>query len=55
MARANYKKSAPERARILACAISYSKKVTDWESHEIARVAYFGQITNIGNSRARKL
>ena len=31
------------------------KKVAVSESHEMARVAYFGQITNIGRGRAQKL
>ena len=51
----NYKRSALRRAGILACTISYSKKVAVSKSREIARVAYSGRITNIGSSCARKL
>ena len=32
-----------------------ANEVADSESREIARVAYFGQITYIGSGRARKL
>ena len=53
--RKNYKKSAPERAGIVACAIGHAKKVAISESHEIAHVDYLGQIMNIESSRARKL
>ena len=55
VARENYKSSAPWRARILAYAINYTKKVAVTKSREIARVAYLGQITNIGSYCARKL
>ena len=55
VARENYKRSAPRRAEILACAISYSKQVAVSESCELARVAYLSQITNIGSGCARKL
>ena len=51
----NYKRSALGRAEILAYAIARVKKVAVSESREIARVAYLGQITNVGNGRARKL
>ena len=44
----NYNSSAPESAEILVCVISYSKKVALSESHEIACVAYLGQIMIIG-------
>ena len=44
----NNNRSAPWRARILAYAINYTKKVAVTKSREIARVAYLGQITNIG-------
>ena len=53
--RENYKRSAPVRAGILASTISYSIKVAVSKSHEIARVAYLGRITNIGSNRAGKL
>ena len=45
----------PGLAGILACAISYSKKVAVSKSREIAWVAYLGQITNIRNGRTWKL
>ena len=48
----NYKRSAPERAGMLVCAIRRTKKVAVSESREIASVAYLGQITNIGSGRA---
>ena len=51
----NYKRSAPERVGILACARSYRKKVAVSDSREIARIAYLGKITNIGSSHTRKL
>ena len=41
-------------AWILACAIAQAKNVASSESREIARVAYLGQITNIGSGRTRK-
>ena len=47
VARENYERSDPSRARKIVCAISYSNKVAISESPEIARVAYLGQITNI--------
>ena len=50
--RENYKRSAPERAGILACAIARAKNFTISKLHEIAQVAYLGQITNIGSGRA---
>ena len=53
--RVNYKRSAPARVGILACSIGRAKEVAVSESHEIARVAYLGQITSIGRSRAQKL
>ena len=40
---------------ILACANGHAKEVAFSESREIARVAYLGQITNIGSGRVRKL
>ena len=40
---------------ILACEISYSKKVAVSESHEIALGAYLGQIPIIGSGCAGKL
>ena len=55
VARENYKRSAPERTGILVCAIAQAKKVAVSESHEITRLAYLGEITNIGGGRARKL
>ena len=48
VAHENYKRSAPGRAGILACAIGRANEVTVSELREIARVAYLGQITNIG-------
>ena len=42
IARENNKWCAPGRAGILACAISYLKKVAVSKSREIARVAYLG-------------
>ena len=48
----NYKRSVPERAGILAHAIPHEKRVAVSELREIARVAYLGQITNIGSGRA---
>ena len=51
----NYKRSTLEWAGILACTIRHMKKVIVSELREIARVAYLGQITNIGSGRARKL
>ena len=42
-------------AWILACAISYSKKVAVSESREVVRVEYLGQITNIVGGRTQKL
>ena len=47
--------TSPGRAEILACVISYSKKVAASKSHEIAQVAYLGQITNIGSGCVQKL
>ena len=47
VARENYKRSTPERVRILACAIGRAKEASISELREIARVAYLGQITNI--------
>ena len=55
VARENYKGSSPWRAGILASSIARVKKVAVSESLEIARVAYVGQITNIGSGRAQKL
>ena len=49
VARENYERSASGRIEILACAISYLKKVVVLKSREIAWVAYLGKITNIGN------
>ena len=40
---------------ILLCAIGRAKKVAFSESCDVARVAYFGQITNIGCGRGGKL
>ena len=51
----NYKTSAIRMAEILACEIGLVKKVDVSESREITRVAYLGQITNIGNGCAQKL
>ena len=51
----NYKRSAPGRIGILACAIGHAKEVATSESREIARVVYLGQITNIGSGHVRKL
>ena len=42
-------------AGILACVNGRVKEVAVSETHEIARVAYLGQVTNIGSGRARKL
>ena len=53
--RENYKRSASERVGILACAVVRVKKVDVFESCEIARVAYLGQITNIRSGRVQKL
>ena len=50
----NYKRSAPGKVEILACTIALVKKVAVSKSREIARVAYLGQITNIGSCCARK-
>ena len=49
----NNKGCAPRRNGILPCAIGRAKKVAVSESREITWVAYLGQITNIGSSRAR--
>ena len=40
---------------ILACVNGHANEVADSESREIARVAYLGQITNIGSGCAQKL
>ena len=53
--RENFKWSALGRARILAYAIGRAKKVAISESDGIVRVAYLGQIMNIGSGRVRKL
>ena len=45
----NDKSSTPGRAGILARAMGCAKNVAISESREIARVAYLGQITNIGS------
>ena len=42
-------------AMLLACVISYTKKVSVSEWHEIGRVAYLGKLTIIRSDRARKL
>ena len=42
-------------AGIFACTIARAKEVVVSELREIARVAYLGQITNIGSGRAGKL
>ena len=55
IARENFKRSAIGRARILACTIERSKKDAAAESRGIARVAYLGQIMNIGSGRAKKI
>ena len=55
VARENYKRCAPGRTGIIACTTSYSKMVAVSELREIARVAYLGQITNIGSRRVWKL
>ena len=49
----NYKRSAPERVRILACAIVRAKMVFVTEFREIAQEALIGQIMNNGSGRAR--
>ena len=54
-ARENFKRSAPRLSRILASKIGCAKKVAVSESREIVRVAYLGQITNIGSGRGGKL
>ena len=51
----NFKRNTIVRGEILACAIGREKNVAALESCEMARVAYFGQITNIGSGRVRKL
>ena len=43
------------RIGILACTIGRAKNFAIPKLREIARVAYFGQITSIESSRARKL
>ena len=48
-------KTINEWAGILVCAIGRVKKVAVSESRGIVRVAYLGQIMNIGIGRARKL
>ena len=53
VARVNYRRSGPRKARILACTINNLKKVAVSESREIARVACLGQITNIGSDRVQ--
>ena len=45
----------PIRDGILVCVDGRANEVALSESREIARVAYFGQITSIGSSRALKL
>ena len=55
VAHENYKKSTLGRAGIVACAIARAKKFAVSESHEIARVAYLGQMTIIENGHAQKL
>ena len=49
------KVALPGGAGILACAISYSKKVALSELGKIAWMAYLGLITIIGSGRAPKL
>ena len=51
----NYLKKGTGWAGILASAIARAKKVIVSNSWEIARVAYFGQITIIRSGRTRKL
>ena len=53
--RENYKRSAPARVGILACAIGLAKEVIVSESRDIARVADLVHIKNIGSGLARKL
>ena len=55
VARENYERSASVSVRILACKISNYKMGAVTESREIARIAYLGQITNIGSGRVQKL
>ena len=55
VARENYKMFALLRAKILAGAISYPKKVADLVSREIARLAYLVQITNFRSALVREL
>ena len=54
VARENYRRSAPRRAGILACAIGPAKKIAVSESREISWIASLGQITIIGSGCARK-
>ena len=49
------KGALPEGPRILECVNGRAKEVVVSELCEIAWVAYLGQITNIGSSRAQKL
>ena len=55
VAHENSKRNAPERARILACAIGRAKEAAISESRVIARVAYLCEIKNIGSDHSRKL
>ena len=55
VARENYNRRAAEWTVILACVIGCAKEVVVSKSHKIARVAYLGQITNIGGGRVRNL
>ena len=51
----NFERSDPRGAEIFAVVIGRAKNVVLSEPCEIAQVAYFGQITNVGSGRARKL
>ena len=55
VARENYKRRAPDRAGIFACAIARAKKVAVSQSREIKWVAYLGQMRNIGCDHTGKL
>ena len=49
------KVALPIRDGIFVCVNGRANEVAVSESHEIARVAYLGEITNIGSGRAQKL
>ena len=50
----NYRRSALGRAGILASVIARAKKVALLELRKNARVAFLGQIMNIGGRHGRK-